>query len=351
MTSQRRIAQLPSSGLVDARGRGLRDLRISVTDRCNFRCVYCMPKEIFGRDYQFMERSELLTFEEIELVARAAVELGVDKLRITGGEPLLRRGIEGLIERLAAIRTPDGRKPDLALTTNGAALPVKAAALKAAGLDRVTVSVDSLDDAKFREMNDVGFPLDRVFDGIAAAADAGLGPIKINAVIKRGVNESEIVPLAERFRGTGHTLRFIEYMDVGASNGWKLDEVVPSAEVVRAIDAVHPLERIGAERPGETAVRWKYRDGAGEIGVISSVTGAFCGTCTRARISADGQIFTCLFADHGFDLRALVRGGADHQTIVAALAKLWAVRDDRYSEQRAELSGSRDRIEMSYIGG
>lgn len=310
-----------------------------------------MPKEIFGRDYQFMERSELLTFEEIELVARAAVELGVDKLRITGGEPLLRRGIEGLIERLAAIRTPDGRKPDLALTTNGAALPVKAAALKAAGLDRVTVSVDSLDDAKFQEMNDVGFPLDRVFDGIAAAADAGLGPIKINAVIKRGVNESEIVPLAERFRGTGYTLRFIEYMDVGASNGWKLDEVVPSAEVVRAIDAVHPLERIGAERPGETAVRWKYRDGAGEIGVISSVTGAFCGTCTRARISADGQIFTCLFADHGFDLRALVRGGADHQTIVAALAKLWAVRDDRYSEQRAELSGSRDRIEMSYIGG
>nr|WP_215401760.1 MULTISPECIES: GTP 3',8-cyclase MoaA [unclassified Leucobacter] len=337
--------------MVDARGRGLRDLRISVTDRCNFRCVYCMPKEIFGRDYQFMERSELLTFEEIELVARAAVELGVDKLRITGGEPLLRRGIEGLIERLAAIRTPDGRKPDLALTTNGAALPVKAAALKAAGLDRVTVSVDSLDDAKFREMNDVGFPLDRVFDGIAAAADAGLGPIKINAVIKRGVNESEIVPLAERFRGTGQTLRFIEYMDVGASNGWKLDEVVPSSEVVRAIDAVHPLERIGAERPGETAVRWKYRDGAGEIGVISSVTGAFCGTCTRARISADGQIFTCLFADHGFDLRALVRGGADHQTIVAALAKLWAVRDDRYSEQRAELSGSRDRIEMSYIGG
>ncbi|MBC9954307.1 GTP 3',8-cyclase MoaA [Leucobacter sp. cx-42] len=345
------MAQLPSTGLVDARGRGLRDLRISVTDRCNFRCVYCMPKEIFGRDYQFMERSELLTFEEIELVARAAVELGVDKLRITGGEPLLRRGIEGLIERLAAIRTPDGRKPDLALTTNGAALPVKAAALKAAGLDRVTVSVDSLDDAKFREMNDVGFPLDRVFDGIAAAADAGLGPIKINAVIKRGVNESEIVPLAERFRGTGQTLRFIEYMDVGASNGWKLDEVVPSSEVVRAIDAVHPLERIGAERPGETAVRWKYRDGAGEIGVISSVTGAFCGTCTRARISADGQIFTCLFADHGFDLRALVRGGADHQTIVAALAKLWAVRDDRYSEQRAELSGSRDRIEMSYIGG
>lgn len=351
MTSQRRIAQLPSTGLVDARGRGLRDLRISVTDRCNFRCVYCMPKEIFGRDYQFMERSELLTFEEIELVARAAVSLGIDKLRITGGEPLLRRGIEDLIERLAAIRTPDGRKPDLALTTNGAALPVKAAALKAAGLDRVTISVDSLDDTKFREINDVGFPLSRVFDGIAAAADAGLGPIKINAVIKRGVNESEVVPLAERFRGTGHTLRFIEYMDVGASNGWRLDDVVPSAEIIRTIHAVHPLERASAARAGETAVRWKYRDGAGEIGVISSVTGAFCGTCTRARISADGQIFTCLFADRGFDLRALVRDSADHQTIVDALAKLWAVRDDRYSEQRAELSGSRERIEMSYIGG
>ena len=348
-----RAVRLPSTGRADARGRRLRDLRISVTDRCNFRCVYCMPKEVFGADYRFMERAELLSFDEIVRVAAAAVALGADKLRLTGGEPLLRRGIEELIARLAELRTPDGRRPDLALTTNGSALRAKAAALREAGLDRVTVSVDSLDDGRFQAMNDVRFPVGRVLDGIAAAAEAGLGPVKVNAVIKRGVNDDEVVPLAERFRELGHTLRFIEYMDVGTSNGWALDEVVPSAEIVRRIDAVHPLEAVPASRDGETARRWRYRDGAGEIGVISSVTGAFCGSCTRARVSADGRLFTCLFASDGFDLRALLRDGADDDELRAALGGVWARRDDRYSELRSERTGDATgpRIEMSYIGG
>ncbi|MBL3686481.1 GTP 3',8-cyclase MoaA [Leucobacter zeae] len=360
MSNQRRAARLPSTGLSDRRGRALRDLRISVTDRCNFRCVYCMPKEIFGADYRFMERDELLSFDEIVRIAAAAVALGVDKLRLTGGEPLLRRGIEELIGRLAELRTPDGRKPDLALTTNGSALRVKAGALRAAGLDRVTVSVDSLDEGRFQAINDVRFPLHRVFDGIAAAADAGLGPIKINAVVKRGVNDDEIVPLAERFRELGHTLRFIEFMDVGASNGWELGDVVPSAEIVRRIDAVHPLEPVSASREGETAQRWRYRDGTGEIGVISSVTGAFCGTCTRARVSAEGRLFTCLFASSGYDLRELLRGSADaagatDAELRDALSGVWGRRDDRYSELRSalppEAARDRERIEMSYIGG
>lgn len=372
-----RPQQLPTNGrppLADTRGRALRDLRISVTDRCNFRCVYCMPREIFGRDYVFMERDELLSFDEIERVAAAAVSLGVDKLRITGGEPLLRRGIEELIARLAQLRTPDGRAPDLALTTNGSALRVKAQALREAGLNRVTVSVDSLLEDRFQAINDVKFPLARVFDGIDAAAAAGLGPIKINAVIKRGVNDDEVLALAERFRGTGHTLRFIEYMDVGTANGWVLDEVVPSAEIIALIRAVHPLEPTAEAREGETAKRWRYTDGAGEIGVISSVTNAFCGTCTRARVSADGQLFTCLFAATGYDLRALLRGehrrtetravpgedaAADGAPASAAqlsstLAALWGVRDDRYSEIRSQLGDAahdRQRIEMSYIGG
>ncbi|PII85296.1 cyclic pyranopterin phosphate synthase [Leucobacter sp. OLJS4] len=356
-----RALRLPSTGLPDTRGRALRDLRISVTDRCNFRCVYCMPKEIFGADYRFMERDELLSFDEIVRVASAAVDLGVDKLRLTGGEPLLRRGIEALIGRLSELRTPDGRKPDLAMTTNGSALRVKAEALKAAGLDRVTVSVDSLDDGRFQAINDVRFPVQRVLDGMAAAAEAGLGPVKVNAVIKRGVNDDEIVPLAEHFRASGHTLRFIEYMDVGSSNGWVLDDVVPSAEIVRRIDAAHPLEAVDASREGETAKRWRYRDGSGEIGVISSVTGAFCGSCTRARVSADGKLFTCLFASQGTDLRALLRGsdeqgrGCDDAELRDALAGVWARRDDRYSELRAalppEVSHDRERIEMSYIGG
>ncbi|MFV0434567.1 MAG: GTP 3',8-cyclase MoaA [Leucobacter sp.] len=376
---------LPSSGLPDSRGRLLRDLRISVTDRCNFRCVYCMPKEIFGRDYQFMERAELLTFEEIERLARVAVSLGVTKLRLTGGEPLLRRGIEDLVSRLAALRTPGGRRLDLALTTNGAALPVKAEALKAAGLGRVTVSLDSLDEARFQAINDVRFPVARVLAGIEAAKAAGFGSVKINTVVKRGTNDDEILPLAEHFRWTGHPLRFIEYMDVGTSNGWRLDEVVPSAEVVRRIGAVYPLEPLPPTVPGETSRRWRYVDGAGEIGVISSVTEAFCGSCTRARVSADGQLFTCLFAASGFDLRALLRSDTSDADLAAALSGLWAQRDDRYSEIRAAVTGqpageppaeapflpssgreqsgaesrgiersaasARRRIEMSYIGG
>ncbi|WP_295013431.1 GTP 3',8-cyclase MoaA [uncultured Microbacterium sp.] len=349
-----RAVRLASTGLRDARERPLRDLRISVTDRCNFRCVYCMPREVFGRDYAFLERHELLTFEEIERIARAALGHGVRKLRLTGGEPLLRRGLEELVAMLAALRTVEGTKPEIALTTNGSALAVKAVALKAAGLDRVTVSIDSLDDTLFRRMNDVNFPLQRVLDGIDAAQDAGL-PVKLNTVVKRGLNDGEILPMAERFRGTGHTLRFIEYMDVGATNGWTMDDVVPSAEVVARIAERHPLEPISASVPGETARRWRYLDGGGEVGVISSVTNAFCGTCNRARLSTEGRLFTCLFASEGHDLRALLRGGADDAELSAALAGIWGIRDDRYSEIRSlltpELRAARPHVEMSYIGG
>lgn len=355
-TGAGRARQLPSAGTLDARNRPLRDLRISVTDRCNFRCVYCMPKEIFGRDYQFFERDELLSFEEIERVARAAIRLGVRKLRLTGGEPLLRRGIEELVERLARLRTPEGDPIDLALTTNGSALPVKAEVLVRAGLNRITVSVDSLDDHRFQQMNDVKFPIARVLDGIEAAKAAGLDPIKINMVVKRGLNDDEVVPMAEHFRGTGHTLRFIEFMDVGSSNGWALDEVVPSAELIERIGSIYPIEPLQPTAPGETAKRWRYIDGQGEIGFISSITNAFCGTCNRARISAEGKLFTCLFATTGTDIRALLREGAvSDQELEAALAGLWSRRDDRYSEERAsltpELRSRRERIEMSYIGG
>lgn len=341
-----------ASPLGDARGRPLRDLRISVTDRCNFRCVYCMPKEIFGKDFVFRERSELLSFEEIERLARVAVSLGVRKLRLTGGEPLLRRGIDELVRMLSTLRTPEGDTVDLAMTTNGSALPVKAAALKAAGLNRVTISLDSLDEQRFQAINDVKFPVSRVLKAIDVAAAEGLGPVKINTVLKRGVNDDEILSLAEHFRGSGHILRFIEYMDVGATNGWKLDEVVPSSEVVERIHAKYPLEPVTRNEPGETASRWRYLDGAGEIGVISSVTNAFCGNCSRSRISAEGQLYTCLFAGSGFDLRELMRGGADDAELAKALAGLWRKRDDNYSELRAALSpGNRKRIEMSYIGG
>ena len=320
-----------------------------------------MPREVFGRDYQFLDRSEILSFEEIERLARIAASLGVEKLRLTGGEPLLRRGIEELVARLAALRTPDGRPLDLALTTNGSALPVKAEALRAAGLRRVTVSLDSLDEARFQAINDVRFPVSRVLDGIAAAEAVGL-PVKVNTVLKRGANDDEILPLAEHFRWSGHPLRFIEYMDVGATNGWVLDEVVPSAEVVARIDERYPLEPVAPASPGETAKRWRYLDGAGEIGVISSVTGAFCGDCTRARVSAEGQLYTCLFASQGFDLRALLRSEASDDDVARALTGLWSRRDDRYSELRAEhgasdgpgehgAGGARRRIEMSYIGG
>ena len=347
--------RMPSTGLRDRRDRPMRDLRISVTDRCNFRCVYCMPKEVFGKDHAFLDRNELLSFEEIERISRIAAAHGVRKLRLTGGEPLLRRGIEDLIARLAALRTPEGDPLDIALTTNGSALGVKAAALKEAGVTRVTVSIDSLDDALFQSINDVRFPVSRVLAGIDAAHEAGLGPIKLNMVVKRGMNDGEILDMAARFKDTPYSLRFIEYMDVGTSNGWSLDEVVPSAEIIERIGTVFPLEPVAPQVPGEVATRWRYRDGGGEIGVISSVTNAFCGTCNRARISTEGKLFTCLFASEGHDLRALLRGGADDDELAAAMASIWGARDDRYSEIRSsltpELRQARDRIEMSYIGG
>ncbi|MGO3509029.1 GTP 3',8-cyclase MoaA [Glutamicibacter arilaitensis] len=338
--------------MLDARSRPLHDLRISVTDRCNFRCVYCMPKEIFGRDFQFRERSELLSFEEIERLARISVSLGVTKLRLTGGEPLLRRGIVDLVAMLSNLRTPEGKRIDLAMTTNGSALPVLAPALKEAGLNRVTISLDSLDDEKFKAINDVNFPVSKVLEAIQVAREVGLGPVKINTVIKRGVNDSEILSLAEHFRGTGNILRFIEFMDVGTTNGWKLDEVLPSAEVVSMINERWALEPVTKTEPGETANRWRYKDGAGEIGVISSVTNAFCGNCSRARVSAEGQLYTCLFAGSGYDLRQLMRDGISDEDLAKALTGHWRKRDDNYSELRAALTpGNRKRIEMSYIGG
>ncbi|MGH2774097.1 MAG: GTP 3',8-cyclase MoaA [Actinomycetota bacterium] len=331
---------------IDTLGRPLRDLRISVTDRCNFRCVYCMPKEVFGRDYQFLERAELLTFEEIERVARIFVELGVNKIRLTGGEPLVRRDIERLIEMLAAI---DG--VDLALTTNGSMLTARAKALREAGLRRVTVSLDSLDDDVFKTMNDVDFPVERVLDGIEAAAAAGLGPVKINMVLKRGMNENSVLPMARYFHGTGHIVRFIEYMDVGSTNGWRLDDIVPAQEVVATIDAAMPIEPVDPNYRGEVANRYRYKDGGGEIGVIASVTQPFCADCTRARISAEGQLYTCLFATRGHDLRELVRSGAPDHEVADAVAALWRVRDDRYSEIRSSETAGLEKVEMSYIGG
>ena len=332
-------------GVVDTFGRPVRDLRISVTDRCNFRCVYCMPKEVFGRDYRFLPRRELLTFEEIERVARVFVGLGVHKLRLTGGEPLLRRELEVLVERLAALGDVD-----VALTTNGSALAQKAQALADAGLDRVTVSLDSLDDEVFRAMNDVDFPVARVLAGIDAAADAGL-PVKVNVVVKRGLNEGSILDIAQRFRGTGHTVRFIEYMDVGATNGWRLDDVVPAADIVRTIGAEFPLEPVEAGYRGEVAQRYRYRDGTGEIGVVASVTQPFCGDCTRMRLSADGKLYTCLFAVRGHDVRAILRGGAGDDELEGSLRAIWERRADRYSELRTEETRTLRKVEMSYIGG
>ncbi len=331
--------------LTDTRARPLRDLRISVTDRCNFRCVYCMPKEVFGRDYTFLPRSELLSFEEIERLARVFVGHGVEKIRITGGEPLLRRELERLVERLAAI---DGL--DLTLTTNGSLLTQKAQALADAGLRRVTVSLDSLDDEAFRAMNDVDFPVARVLEGIEAAVAAGL-PVKVNMVVKRGVNEADVLPMARHFHGSGHTLRFIEYMDVGHSNGWRMDDVVPAAEIVTAIDAELPLEPLEANYRGEVARRYGYRDGGGEIGVIASVTQPFCGGCSRARLSAEGKLYTCLFAVRGHDLRALVRSGASDAELAERIGAIWRARSDRYSELRSERTLDLPKVEMSYIGG
>lgn len=367
-------AQLPdrpivASGLLgDGLGRPLRDLRISVTDRCNFRCNYCMPKEVFDNNYRYLPHSALLSFEEITRVARCFVAHGVQKIRLTGGEPLLRKHIEILIEQLAALRTPEGQPLDLTLTTNGSLLKKKARALKDAGLQRVTVSLDGLDDAVFQRMNDVGFPVADVLDGLEAAQAVGLGPIKINMVVKRGTNDHQILPMARYFQGSGMVLRFIEYMDVGATNGWRMDEVLPSAEVVQRLHAELPLVQLDPSAPGETAERWGYAgpDGRhdprlGEIGVISSVTQAFCGDCNRARLSTEGQLYLCLFASQGHDLRGLIRGTAEQPTasdadLIGAIGAIWQQRTDRYSQLRANLppdpsSANSKRIEMSYIGG
>ena len=330
----------------DTRGRPLRDLRISITDRCNFRCVYCMPKEVFGKDYQFLDRRELLSFEEISRLARIFSALGVEKIRLTGGEPLVRRNVERLVQMLAGIPGLD-----LTLTTNGSLLTQKARALKDAGLQRITVSLDSLDDAVFNAMNDVDFPVARVLEGIDAAAAAGLAPVKINMVVKRGLNDDSIVPMARHFKGSGHILRFIEYMDVGHSNGWRMDDVVPAAEIVARIDRELPLQQAAPNYRGEVANRWRYRDGGGEIGVIASVTQAFCRDCTRARLSAEGSLYTCLFATRGHDLRASLRGGANDADIMQKLASVWRARADRYSEIRSENTVRLQKIEMSYIGG
>jgi GTP 3',8-cyclase len=332
--------------ITDTLNRPLRDLRISVTDRCNFRCVYCMPKEIFGSDYQFLERSQILTFEEIARLARIFAGHGVRKIRLTGGEPLVRRDLHHLVAMLAPI--PD---LDLTLTTNGSLLARQAQALKDAGLKRVSVSLDSLDDATFKAMNDVDFPVQKVLEGMHAAAQSGLTPIKVNMVVKRGLNESSILPMARFFREKGYILRFIEYMDVGHTNGWRMDDVVPAAEIIKMIHAEMPLEPLDPNYPGEVAERWRYKDGSGEIGVVASVTQAFCRTCNRARISAEGKLYTCLFAVKGHDFRDLMRGGATDEEISQAIARVWGKRGDRYSELRSENTISLPKVEMSHIGG
>ena len=332
---------------VDTRGRPLHDLRISVTDRCNFRCVYCMPRAVFGRDHAFLPRAELLSFAEIGRLVGIFTRLGVEKVRLTGGEPLVRRELPSLVASLAAI--PGVR--DLTLTTNGVLLPDHASELKAAGLHRVTVSLDADDDPTFMRMNDAGVPVSRVLAGIEAAEAAGLGPIKLNMVVKRGWNEHALLPMARRFRGTGRILRFIEYMDVGHSNGWRLDEVVSADEILGTLSAEFPLEPMPPTNPGEVAERYRYADGAGEIGIIASVSRPFCGNCNRARLSADGQLYTCLFATAGHDLRALLRGGATDAAIEADLRRVWEMRDDRYSEIRSAETVALPKVEMSYIGG
>jgi cyclic pyranopterin phosphate synthase len=342
------LARRTTKDVLDTRSRPLRDLRISVTDRCNFRCTYCMPKEIFGREFVFLSRAQLLTFEEIARLARAFARDGVSKVRLTGGEPLLRRDVEQLVAMLAEI---DGIS-DVALTTNGAALAARADSLKASGLSRVTVSLDALDDRTFAAMNDVDFPVARVLAGIDAAAAAGLTPVKINMVVKRGVNDDRVVEMAERFRGSGHTLRFIEYMDVGTTNGWRMDDVVPAAEIAERINGHWRLEPLQPEYPGEVANRYRYRDDGGEIGIVASVTQPFCGACTRARLSADGKLYTCLFAAQGHDLRALLRDDdPTDEELSKYVRSIWARRADRYSDLRHARTQQRPKIEMSYIGG
>jgi len=337
--------------LTDPRQRRLHDLRISVTDKCNFRCTYCMPKDVFGPGYKFLPHDALLTFEEITRFSKIAAELGVEKLRLTGGEPTLRRNLPTLIEMLSQIRTPSGKALDLTLTTNGSTLVRQAKALKDAGLQRITVSLDSMNDAVFRAMNDVDFPVADVLKGIDAALAAGLAPVKVNMVVKRGVNDHTVVEMARHFKGTGVIVRFIEFMDVGSTNGWRMDDVMASRDIVAAIHAEHPLVAVDALYAGEVAERWRYADGSGEIGVISSVTEAFCNTCTRARLSTDGKIYTCLFADHGVDFRSLLRDESSDDHIAALLAGLWQVRTDRYSEIRTAETAKLRKVEMSYIGG
>jgi cyclic pyranopterin phosphate synthase len=333
--------------LTDKLNRPLRDLRISVTDRCNFRCIYCMPKEVFGSDYQFLERSQILSFEEITRLARVFVSQGVGKIRLTGGEPLVRKDLHRLIAMLSAI-SPE---LDLTLTTNGSLLARQAQDLKDAGLKRVSVSLDSLDNEIFKAMNDVDFPVQKVIEGMDAAAAAGLGPIKVNMVVKRGLNESSILPMARFFREKGYILRFIEYMDVGSTNGWRTDDVVPAREIVQLIHKEMPIEPAEPNYTGEVAERWRYMDGSGEIGVIASVTQAFCRTCNRARISAEGRFYTCLFAIKGHDLRELLRSGASDEELSQAIARVWGVRSDRYSELRSENTLHLPKVEMSHIGG
>ena len=353
-----RVLAPPNGRLTDRHGRALHDLRISVTDRCNFRCSYCMPKDVFGSQHKFLPHAELLTFEEITRLAGLFAAHGVRKLRLTGGEPLLRRHVDILVGMLAALCTVEGKPMDLTLTTNGSLLARKAQALKDAGLKRVTVSLDALDDSVFRRMNDVDFPVADVLQGIDAALDAGLEPLKVNMVVKRGVNDQEIEPMARFFRERyGHrvTLRFIEFMDVGSTNGWRMDEVLPSAELLARLQRLMPLEPLDPVQPGGTAERWRWHDGRGEIGLISSVTQAFCGSCNRARLSTEGQLYHCLFAHRGHDLRTLMRGGASDEQLSAVIGTLWQQRDDRYSELRASRTAGEPaelpRIEMHYIGG
>ncbi|WP_041950498.1 GTP 3',8-cyclase MoaA [Verminephrobacter eiseniae] len=362
------VAQPPTGLLADTRGRPLRDLRISVTDRCNFRCNYCMPKEVFDKNYPYLPHGALLRFEEIARLARLFLAHGVRKIRLTGGEPLLRKNLPALVAQLAALRTADGQAPDLTLTTNGSLLARQARALRDAGLNRVTVSLDSLDEAVFRRMNDVDFPVAQVLAGIEAARAAGLSRIKVNMVVQRGINEHEIVPMARHFRGTGATLRFIEYMDVGSTNGWRMEQVLPSAELIGRLRAELPLVPLAPSAAGETAERWGYANAAGqhdpalgEVGLISSVTRAFCHDCNRARLSTEGRLYLCLFATQGYDLRPLLRGGSGDAAIASAIAAIWQARADRYSELRGSLpaSGAQGaqsvqgarRVEMSYIGG
>ena len=343
-----------STSTKDTRGRPLRDLRISVTDRCNFRCTYCMPKEIFDKDYPYLSHKELLSFEEITRLTNIFASLGVEKIRLTGGEPLLRKNLEVLIEMLAKIRTTDNQPLDLTLTTNGSILRKKAAALKAAGLQRLTISLDGLNDDIFKKMNDVDFPVTDVLDGIAAAQEAGFTNLKVNMVVKKGTNDQGIIAMARHFKGSGVTLRFIEFMDVGSSNGWDMSQVLPSQEVANRINAIFPIEPIEANYPGEVAQRWRYVDGSGEIGFISSVTQTFCHECTRARISTDGQLYLCLFANEGFDFKTLLRSGRSDLEIANAIMSTWSGRNDHYSEIRGSNtagSNSSRKVEMSYIGG